>query len=67
MLSFLRPDRPWDDDVLATFCHYVLHFTSAATAAQWTTAHPGTLVISLGGAAELARRHAGRVFGGMSA
>jgi hypothetical protein len=27
-MSFLRPGQPWDDDVMTTFCHYVLHFTS---------------------------------------
>ena len=47
---------------MATFCHYVLYFTSPATAAQWTAAHPGTFVISLEEAAELARRHAARIF-----
>ena len=62
VLSFLRPDQPWDDDVLTTFCHYVLHFTSPATAQRWTAAHPGTFVISLGDGAELARRHVARLF-----
>ena len=64
VLSFLRPDQPWDDDVMTTFCHYVLHFTGPATAAQWTAAHPGTFVISLQDAAELARRHVARTFAG---
>jgi hypothetical protein len=62
-LSFLRPDKPWGDDVQTTFCHYVLHFTSPATAKQWTAGHPGTFVISLGDASELARRHTARTFG----
>ncbi len=64
VLSFLRPDQPWDDDVMTTFCHYVLHFTGPATAARWTAAHPGTFVLSLAEAAELARRHAARFFAG---
>jgi len=63
VLSFLRPCQPWDSAVIATFCHYVWHFTGRATAQQWTAAHPGTFVISLGDAAELARRHAARAFG----
>jgi hypothetical protein len=67
VLSFLRPDEPWDEDVIATFCHYVLHFITTATAQQWATAHPGTFVISLNAAAELARRHAARVFGAADA
>ena len=62
-LSFLRPDRPWDDDVMTTFCHYVLHFTGPATAQRWTADHPGTFVISLADAEELARRHTARSFG----
>jgi hypothetical protein len=40
----------------------VLHFRSPATAQPWTAAHPGTFVISLGDAAELARRHVARLF-----
>ena len=63
VLSFLRPGQPWDGAVITTFCHYVWHFTGPATAQQWTAAHPGTFVISLGDAAELARRHAARAFG----
>jgi Alkylmercury lyase len=63
VLSFLRPDQPWADDVVSTFCHYVLQFTGPATAERWTAAHPGTFVITLGDAAELARRHAARAFG----
>jgi Alkylmercury lyase/Helix-turn-helix domain of alkylmercury lyase len=63
VLSFLRPDQPWDDDVMTTFCHYVLHFTGPATAQRWTASHPGTFVISLADAAELARHHTARSFG----
>jgi hypothetical protein len=63
VLLFLRSGQPWDDDVMTTFCHYVLHFTSPATARRWTAGHPGTFVISLDAAVELARRHAARTFG----
>jgi hypothetical protein len=65
-LSFLRPDQPWDGNVITAFCHYVWHFTSPATAEQWTAARPGTFVLSLDEAAELARRHAARTFGDSS-
>ena len=67
VLSFLRPSQPWDDNVMTTFCHYVWHFTSPATARRWTATHPGTFVLSLEDAAELARRHAARAFGVTSA
>ena len=63
MLSFLRPDKPWGDDVQTTFCHYVHHFTSRSTAERWTATHPGTFQISLADAKELARRHTARTFG----
>ena len=67
VLSFLRPSQPGDDDVMTTFCHYVWLFTSPATAQRWTATHPGTFVISLDDAAELARRHTARAFGTVSA
>ena len=63
VLSFLRPDKPWGDDVQATFCHYVHHFTGPATAQQWTAGHPGTFVTGLSDAAELARCHTARTAG----
>ena len=67
VLSFLRPSQPWDDDVMTAFCHYVWHFTGPATAQRWIAAHPGTFVLSLDDAAELARRHGARAFGVPSA
>src|SRR6516162_3372258 len=67
VLSFLRPGQPWDDEVMTTFCHYVWHFTGPATAQRWTAAHPGTFVLSLDDATELARRHTARAFGVTSA
>jgi hypothetical protein len=63
VLSFLRPERPWDDDVMATFCHYVLQFTDDDSARRWTAAHPGTFTISQADGIELARRHVERTFG----
>ena len=63
MLSFLRPDQPWDNNVMTSFCHHVRHFTSPATGQRWTAGHPGTFVLSLDDAAELARRHTARFFG----
>jgi alkylmercury lyase len=67
MLSFLRPEQPWGDDVQTTFCHYVHYFARPGTARQWTADHPGTFVISVGEAAELARRHTARVAGAAAA
>ena len=67
VLSFRLTDQTWGDDVRAVFCHYVRHFTSRGHAEQWTAAHPGTFVISLDDATELARRFAARRFGSTAA
>ena len=63
VLSFLRPDRPWDNNVRTTFCHFVLQFTGPASAKRWTAEHPGTFTISLDDGVELARRFTARTFG----
>ena len=62
MLSFLRRDRPWDDDVMATFCHFIVQFTGPDSAERWTNDHPGTFTMSFDDALELARRHVARSF-----
>jgi len=60
-LSFLRPDRMWDDEVMATFCHYVLQFASPESAHIWTAEHPDTFTISFSDAKDLARSHFWRI------
>lgn len=62
VVSFLRPDREWDDQVMSTFCHYVLHFTNEGIAEEWVRDHPGTFVLGLDEAIELAQRHTDRCF-----
>lgn len=63
VLSFLRPDREWDAQVMATFCHYVRHFTGPETAQRWADRHEGAFVLDLEAGVELARRHIERTFG----
>jgi alkylmercury lyase len=63
VLSFLRPDQPWDDNVMATFCHYVLQFSGPRSAQRWISERPGTFTITVDEALELARRHTARTFG----
>ena len=63
VLSFLRPDQPWDDNIVVTFCHYVRQFTNPESARRWTARNPGTFAISLDDGIELARRHVARTFG----
>jgi hypothetical protein len=61
-LSFLRPDGPWDDTIVSTFCHYVRMFRDGDAARHWTTMNEGTFVISMAEAVDLAQRHVHRSF-----
>ena len=47
VLSLLRPDGGFGDDVISSFCHHIVFFRSQGDAEQWTAAHPGTFVLSL--------------------
>lgn len=37
VVSFLVPDKPFDQDAIQNFCHYVLTFASRDSAEQWTS------------------------------
>ena len=63
VLSFLRREQPWDDQIMATFCHYILQFVGSESARRWTANHPDTFIISLDDALHLGRRHVTRSFG----
>lgn len=56
VVSFLSPHSEWADDVLTTFCHYVLFFASPDACRQWLDGHPGTFLLSLADAFEVGRR-----------
>jgi alkylmercury lyase len=64
VLSFLRPTPDMRDDVINSFCHYVLLFASRGAADEWVAEHPGTFVLGLDDAFELGRRTLGRLAGG---
>lgn len=55
VLSFLVPSKPFDHEVIQSFCHYVLAFASDASARSWVAEHPGTMVVSVAEAADLGR------------
>lgn len=55
VVSILEPTGPFDADVIASFCHYIHFFVDAQAGEKWTSAHPGTYLISLEEAFELAR------------
>lgn len=54
LVSFLKPDAPFDSDVITSFCHFVHFFPSPISGEQWVGTHPGTFLISLADAYELA-------------
>jgi alkylmercury lyase len=56
VVSFLVPTTPWDDDVIASFCHYVLYFAAEEPGRRWMATHPGTFLLSVGQAFEVGRR-----------
>jgi len=60
VMSFLLPSaETFQADALkaiASFCHFIFFFPSAAAAAAWTASRPDTSVISLSDAFELGRR-----------
>ena len=63
VLSFLAPERPFDDDVLRSFCHFVHFFASEEAAREWTAGHPGTFTLSLEQGFRLGRKTNQATFG----
>jgi alkylmercury lyase len=56
VLSFLEPERPFDADVVLSFCHFVQFFASEEAAREWIAGHPGTFTLSLEQGFRLGRR-----------
>ncbi len=55
VVSFLEPSRPFDADVIGSFCHYVHFFADKVAGEKWTADHPGTFLMSLDDAFEVGR------------
>jgi alkylmercury lyase len=55
VVSFLSPERRFDGNVITSFCHFIHFFGSRRAGEQWIERHPGTFVLSLPDAVELAR------------
>lgn len=47
VISFLAPDRTFDQNVIVNFCHFVHFFISHETGRAWTARHPGTFLLSV--------------------
>jgi alkylmercury lyase len=56
VVSFLQPDGPFDAGVVQSFCHFVHFFASRQAGEQWVREHPGTFLLTLGEASDLAAR-----------
>jgi alkylmercury lyase len=63
VLSFLAPERPFDADVMRSFCHFVHFFASEQAAGKWTARYPGTFTLSLEQGFRLGRRTNRATFG----
>ena len=48
VVSFLVPEeREFQENITASFCHFVYYFADRIVAEQWSATHPGTFVLSL--------------------
>lgn len=56
VVSFITPDKPFDSDVIASFCEYVLNFASQESAQQWASERTGIVLLPAGEAFEVGRR-----------
>ena len=56
VISFLQPDRPFDHDVILSFCHHILFFTSEEAGEQWIGDRDDAFLLSLEQGFELGRR-----------
>jgi alkylmercury lyase len=50
------PTRPWDEDVIRSFCHHVLYLAAEEAGRRWMATHPGTFLLSVEQAFEVGRR-----------
>jgi hypothetical protein len=56
VVSFLVPDKPFDQDVIQSFCHYVLNFASRDSAERWASHRDGIVMLSVSEAFEVGLR-----------
>jgi alkylmercury lyase len=56
VVSFLAPNKPFDFDVIESFCHYVLNFASRESAERWASARDGIVLLPAAEAFEVGLR-----------
>lgn len=53
VVSLFVPDKPFDHDVIATFCHHVLNFASPRSAEHWASKREGIVLLPAAAAFEV--------------
>lgn len=56
VVSFIAPDRPFDFDVIESFCHFVLNFGSRESAERWAAEREGIVLLPAAQAFEVGLR-----------
>ncbi len=56
VVSFISPTKPFDFDVIQSFCEYVLNFASQETARRWASERSGIVLLPTAEAFEVGRR-----------
>ncbi len=56
IVSFIAADKPFDFDVVETFCHFVLNFASPESAERWASERNGIILLPASDAFEVGRR-----------
>ena len=56
VVSFIAPDKPFDFDVIESFCNYVLNFASRASAERWASERKGIVLLPAADAFEVGLR-----------
>jgi len=67
VVSFIAPDKPFDFDVIETFCRYVLNFGSHESAERWASERDDIILLPASDAFELGRRAWSKLRDGASA
>ncbi len=56
VVSFIAPDKPFDFDVIESFCNYVLNFSSRESAERWAAEREGIVLLPASEAFEVGLR-----------
>lgn len=56
VVSFLMPGKPFDQDVVQSFCHYVLTFASPESAERWASERDGIVLLPVADAFQVGLR-----------